>query len=56
MRTTGVPLHFEKTPGSPTRRLPPRLGENTREVLSEGGFSETEIAALLECGAARQAE
>ena len=56
VRTTGVPLHFEKTPGSATRLLPPRLGENTREVLAENGFSEVEIAALLNSGAARQAE
>lgn len=56
IRTTGVPLHFEKTPGSPTRRLPPRLGENTREVFIENGFTEAEVAALLESGAARQAE
>lgn len=55
VRTTGLPLHFEKTPGSPTRRLPPRLGENTREVLAENGFSDAEIEALLTCGAARQA-
>ncbi len=56
VRTTGVPLHFEKTPGSATRLLPPRLGENTRDVLAENGFSEVEIAALLDSGAARQAE
>ncbi len=56
VRTTGVPLHFEKTPGSATRLPPPRLGENTRDVLAENGFSEVEIAALLNSGAARQAE
>jgi crotonobetainyl-CoA:carnitine CoA-transferase CaiB-like acyl-CoA transferase len=56
VQTTGVPLYFEKTPGSPTRRLPPRLGENTRDVLVENGFSNAEIDALLEAGAARQAE
>lgn len=56
VRTTGVPMHFEKTPGSPTRRLPPRLGENTREVLAENGFSDEEIDALLKSGAAREVE
>jgi crotonobetainyl-CoA:carnitine CoA-transferase CaiB-like acyl-CoA transferase len=56
VRTTGVPLYFDKTPGSATRLMPPRLGENTREVLAESGFSEDEITALLENGAAKQAE
>ena len=56
VRTTGVPLQFDKTPGSPTRRMPPRLGENTREVLAEAGFSDDEIAALLASGAAGEAE
>jgi len=31
----------------------PRLGQHTREVLAEAGFSEAEVARLLECGAAR---
>lgn len=56
VRTTGVPLHFARTPGSATRRPPPRLGENTREVLAENGFSEAEIGALLESGAAQQVD
>ena len=56
VRTTAVPLHFEKTPGSATRLAPPRLGENTRDVLSENGFSDAEISALLESGAAGQAD
>ena len=55
VRTTGVPLHFTRTPGSPTRLPPPRLGENTRDVLAEAGLSEIEIAALMESGAAQQA-
>jgi crotonobetainyl-CoA:carnitine CoA-transferase CaiB-like acyl-CoA transferase len=55
IRTTGIPLYFDKTPGSVTRLMPPLLGENTREVLAESGFAEAEIAALLESGAARQA-
>lgn len=56
VRTTGVPLHFARTPGSATRLAPPRLGENTREILAENGFADHEITALLDNGAARQAD
>ncbi|MCE0768478.1 CoA transferase [Pseudonocardia kujensis] len=33
------------------RRLPPQLGEHTREVLDELGYTDTEITGLLETGA-----
>lgn len=56
VRTTAVPLHFDKTPGSATRVSPPKLGADTRAVLAENGFTELEIAALLANGAARQAD
>ncbi len=56
LRTTGLPLHFAKTPGSAIRRPAPRLGQNTREVLAENGFSADEIDALIASGAAGQAE
>ncbi len=56
LRSLGVPLHFEKTPGSARRRHPPRLGEDTRAVLAENGFTTDEIETLLADGAARQAE
>ncbi|MDP9877669.1 crotonobetainyl-CoA:carnitine CoA-transferase CaiB-like acyl-CoA transferase [Variovorax boronicumulans] len=36
------------------RRLPPRVGENSVEVLSEAGFTEAEIAELLARGATTQ--
>ena len=40
--------------GMRERTLPaPRLGQHTREVLAEAGFSETEVERLLESGAAR---
>jgi len=44
-RTLGCPLHFSATP---TRidRPAPRLGEHTREVLSECGYSDAEIDVL----------
>lgn len=39
---TAVPVAFSEAPGA-VRRLPPRLGEHTREVLREAGLSEAEI-------------
>lgn len=37
-----TPLHFGELPVAP----PPRLGQHSREVLSEAGFTEQELAAL----------
>jgi crotonobetainyl-CoA:carnitine CoA-transferase CaiB-like acyl-CoA transferase len=41
-RLARPPTRFEKTPAN-IRRLPPRLGEHTAEVLEELGFSAAEI-------------
>ncbi len=51
---TAVPSEWSGTP--PTQRTPvPRLGEHTAEVLREAGYTESEINALIQQGAARTA-
>jgi crotonobetainyl-CoA:carnitine CoA-transferase CaiB-like acyl-CoA transferase len=42
MVTTSIPVEFANTPGS-IRRVPPRLGEHTKSVLTDIGLSEAEI-------------
>jgi crotonobetainyl-CoA:carnitine CoA-transferase CaiB-like acyl-CoA transferase len=54
LRMTRFPVTFSESPAD-VRRLQPRLGEHTREVLAEAGLSDAEAEALLESGAARQA-
>ena len=51
VRQVGVPVKFSRTPGS-VHAPAPALGEHTEDVLREAGFSDEEIAALLESGAA----
>jgi crotonobetainyl-CoA:carnitine CoA-transferase CaiB-like acyl-CoA transferase len=53
LRLPAPASRFSATPAD-VRRLPPRLGEHTREVLAEAGLTESEIEALLRGGAARQ--
>lgn len=48
----GHPVRYERTPAG-IRRLPPRLGEHTVEILAEAGFAASEIDALIAAGAAR---
>jgi crotonobetainyl-CoA:carnitine CoA-transferase CaiB-like acyl-CoA transferase len=54
LRTTDIPTTYSETPGE-IRRLPPRFGEHSVEVLREAGFTQPEIDALLASGATRGA-
>lgn len=47
IETLGQPVKFSRTPGS-VERASPRLGEHTREVLSELGFDRAKIDALIQ--------
>ena len=47
VETLGQPVKFSRTPGS-VERASPRLGEHTREVLSELGFDSAKIDALIQ--------
>ncbi len=47
----GVPVKLSRTPGAPAGPGP-ALGQHTEEVLAAVGYSEDEIGALLESGAA----
>jgi crotonobetainyl-CoA:carnitine CoA-transferase CaiB-like acyl-CoA transferase len=51
VRLLGLPVKLTRTPGDATRPAP-ALGEHTAEVLGEAGFSEGEVTALTESGAA----
>ena len=50
-RALGLPIKLSRTPGKVSRPAPV-LGQHTREVLAEFGFSASEIGALVESGAA----
>jgi crotonobetainyl-CoA:carnitine CoA-transferase CaiB-like acyl-CoA transferase len=55
IRHIKVPVSFSKTPGGYYRH-PENLGQSTAETLADVGYSETEIAALVEAGAAHVRE
>ena len=50
VKSIGLPIKFSETPGS-VQRAAPLLGEHTREVLREHGYSESEIDQMAEQGA-----
>ena len=52
IKTLAHPVNFSKTPAT-YRKPPPVLGEHSRSVLADFGFSETEIVALQASGVVR---
>ncbi len=53
LRMPSSPIGLSDSPAA-IRRLAPRLGEHTREVLREFDFADAEIGRLLEAGIVRQ--
>ncbi|HWJ51738.1 MAG TPA: CaiB/BaiF CoA-transferase family protein, partial [Solirubrobacteraceae bacterium] len=51
VRQLGVPVKLTRTPGEHARLPGPELGEHTEEVLLAAGYSQAEVAELLDCGA-----
>lgn len=49
IKTIGLPVKLSETPAQYLRPSP-RLGEDTRALLAEGGYGEREIAAMLAQG------
>jgi crotonobetainyl-CoA:carnitine CoA-transferase CaiB-like acyl-CoA transferase len=52
LRLPGIPVMYGKTPAT-IRRLPPRLGEHSAEILREAGLDAKEIDTLFASGATR---
>jgi crotonobetainyl-CoA:carnitine CoA-transferase CaiB-like acyl-CoA transferase len=50
VKAIGLPIKFSDTPGG-VRRAAPLLGQDTREVLGEAGYSDAEIDQLAQQGA-----
>ena len=55
VRQLGLPVKLARTPGEPSRMPGPALGEHTEAVLLEAGYSEAEVAELLQSGAVARA-
>ncbi|MEK7795314.1 MAG: CoA transferase [Candidatus Hydrogenedentota bacterium] len=52
MQLSGIPIHFQETPGA-IQSAPPTLGEHTDAVLTELGYSPETIASIREAGVVR---
>jgi crotonobetainyl-CoA:carnitine CoA-transferase CaiB-like acyl-CoA transferase len=52
VKAIGLPIKFSATPGG-VRRAAPLLGQHTREVLLEHGFSAAEIEEMVQQGSVR---
>jgi crotonobetainyl-CoA:carnitine CoA-transferase CaiB-like acyl-CoA transferase len=50
VRTLGLPVKFSATPGSVGKGAPV-LGEHSRDILAEAGYSPREIDDLIKDGA-----
>jgi crotonobetainyl-CoA:carnitine CoA-transferase CaiB-like acyl-CoA transferase len=46
MTLEGIPVTYQGTPAT-IRRLAPRLGEHTQEVLEQAGLAAAEIEAAM---------
>jgi crotonobetainyl-CoA:carnitine CoA-transferase CaiB-like acyl-CoA transferase len=55
VRAIGLPIKFSDTPGG-LRRAAPVLGQHTREVLRDHGFSDTQIDQMAALGAIQMAD
>ena len=51
IRQLGLPVKLSRTPGEHARLPGPALGEHTEELLLAAGYSEAEVADLLDSGA-----
>ena len=51
VRQLGLPVKLSRTPGEHARLPGPKLGEHTEQVLAAAGYSEAQIAELLDSGA-----
>ena len=51
----GVPVKFSETPGA-IEKGAPKLGENTKDILKEIGYTDKNIDSLIEAGVVEQSE
>jgi crotonobetainyl-CoA:carnitine CoA-transferase CaiB-like acyl-CoA transferase len=49
MRTLGLPVKFSGTPGAVATGAP-LLGEHSRAILREHGYTDAQVEALVEAG------